>query len=193
MYEYLVYDNSEFVSIASLNDEIYKRTITCSGLSKSYSMTGWRIGYAGASKEIAKLMSSIQSHQASNPNSIAQAAAVEALNGPQDAPAVMKAEFDRRRKYMVERLRKIKGITCAEPKGAFYVFVDVSALYGKTFDGKVIDGSLSFADAGLKKGVALIPGIAFGDDNSIRLSYAISMEDIKEGIDRIESFISELK
>ncbi len=194
MYEYLVYDNNEFVSIASLNEEIYKRTITCSGLSKSYSMTGWRIGYAGASKEIAKLMSSIQSHQASNPNSIAQAAAVEALNGPQDAPAVMKAEFDRRRKYMVDRISKMPYITAIKPQGAFYVFLDFSKVFGMSYKEQKIQTISDIAKILIDDFLtAVIPCTDFGAPHNIRLSYAISMEDIEKGLHRIEDFLKTLK
>ncbi len=194
MYEYLVYDGNEFVSIASLNDEIYKRTITCSGLSKSYSMTGWRIGYAGAPKEIAKLMSSIQSHQASNPNSIAQVAAIEALNGPQDAPEVMRKEFDARRKYMYERLSKMPYISAIKPQGAFYVFIDFSKIFNKEYKGEKIENIAKVAQILIDDYLtAVIPCSDFGTPGNIRLSYAISMEDIKKGLDRIEEFLNTLK
>jgi aspartate aminotransferase len=194
MYEYLVYDGNEFVSIASLNDEIYKRTITCSGLSKSYSMTGWRIGYAGAPKEIAKLMSSIQSHQASNPNSIAQVAAIEALNGPQDAPEVMRKEFDARRKYMYERLSKMPYISAIKPQGAFYVFIDFSKIFNMEYKGGKIENIAKVAQILIDDYLtAVIPCSDFGTPGNIRLSYAISMEDIKKGLDRIEEFLNTLK
>ncbi|MCR5584793.1 MAG: pyridoxal phosphate-dependent aminotransferase [Lachnospiraceae bacterium] len=193
MYEYLVYDGNDFVSIASLNEEIYKRTITCSGLSKSYSMTGWRIGYAGASKEIAKLMSSVQSHQASNPNSIAQAAAVEALNGPQTAPEKMRLEFDKRRKYMHERISKMPLVSAIKPQGAFYVFIDFSGAFGKTYKGEKIDDIGRIAQILIDDYLtAVIPCKDFGAPKNIRLSYAISREDIEKGLDRIESFLNEL-
>ena len=194
MYEYLTYDNNDVVSIASLNDEIYKRTITCSGLSKSYSMTGWRIGYAGAPKEIAKLMSSIQSHQASNPNSIAQAAAVEALNGPQDAPEKRRLEFDKRRKYMHDRIKEMPYVSAIKPQGAFYVFIDFSEAFGRTYKGQTIDDIGSIAQILIDDYMtAVIPCKDFGAPQNIRLSYAISMEDIKKGLDRIEAFLKELK
>src|SRR5699024_2581150 len=124
MYEYLVYDGEKHISIASLSDEIYKRTITCSGLSKSYAMTGWRIGYTGSSKEIAALMGSIKSHETSNPNSIAQKAAVEALLGPQDTVEKMKAEFNERKKFIYNKVKEIPLLSAIEPKGAFYLFID---------------------------------------------------------------------
>lgn len=137
MYEYLIYGDEKHVSIASFNEEIYKRTITCSGLSKSYAMTGWRIGYTGSSVEIAKLMGSIQSHATSNPNSIAQKAALEALTGPQDMVKAMRKEFDKRRVYMYERVRKMPCVHILEPKGAFYVFIDVSEAVEKTYKGEL--------------------------------------------------------
>ena len=192
IYEKLVY-GVEHYSIAQYSEKVKEQTIVVNGMSKTYSMTGWRIGYLAAPKNVAKAISSMQSHTASNPCSIAQYASVAALNGGGEFIANMKKTFDERRRYMVERVKKMKGVVCAEPKGAFYLFMDVSALYGKSFDGEKVDSSISFANAALKKGVALVPGIAFGDDKSVRLSYAISLEDIKEGLDRLESFINELK
>ena len=192
IYEKLVY-GVEHYSIAQYSEKVKEQTIVVNGMSKTYSMTGWRIGYLAAPKNVAKAISSMQSHTASNPCSIAQYASVAALNGGEEFIANMKKTFDERRRYMVERVKKMKGVVCAEPKGAFYLFMDVSALYGKSFDGEKVDSSISFANAALKKGVALVPGIAFGDDKSVRLSYAISLEDIKEGLDRLESFINELK
>ena len=138
MYENLVYGEQKHISIAGLNDEIYKRTITVSGLAKSYSMTGWRIGYTGSSEEIAKLMGSVQSHATSNPNSIAQKAAVEALNGPQDAVVAMRKEFDERRKYMFERITNMPLVSVIEPKGAFYCFIDVADVVKKSYKGEVV-------------------------------------------------------
>ncbi len=193
IYEKLVYGGAEHYSIAQYSEKVKEQTIVVNGASKTYSMTGWRIGYLAAPKNIAKAIGSMQSHTASNPCSIAQYASVAALNGGEDFIAKMHATFDERRRYMVGRLQKMKGVICPEPMGAFYAFADVSALYGKSYKGKKIEGSLQFADAALSEGVALIPGIAFGDDHSVRLSYAISMEDIKEGLDRLERFISELK
>ncbi len=193
IYEKLVYGGAEHYSIAQYSEKVKEQTIVVNGVSKTYSMTGWRIGYLAAPKNIAKAIGSMQSHTASNPCSIAQYASVAALNGGEDFIAKMHATFDERRRYMVGRLQKMNGVICPEPMGAFYAFADVSALYGKSYKGKKIEGSLQFADAALSEGVALIPGIAFGDDHSVRLSYAISMEDIKEGLDRLERFISELK
>ncbi len=194
MYENLVYGDDEIVSIASLNEEIYNRTITCSGVSKAYSMTGWRIGYVGAPREIAKLMSSIQSHQASNPNSIAQVAAEEALNGPQEPVEAMRVEFDRRRKVMYERISSMPLVSCLEPKGAFYVFIDCSKVFGMSYKGEEI------TDIGMLAKIliddyqtAVIPCADFGADDHIRLSYAISMEQINKGLDRIERFLNDLR
>ncbi len=193
IYEKLVYGGAKHYSIAQYSEKVKEQTIVINGVSKTYSMTGWRIGYLAAPKNIAKAIGSMQSHTASNPCSIAQYATVAALSGGEDFIEKMIKTFDERRRYMYDRLTHMKGVDCAKPEGAFYVFADVSALYGKSFDGEKIEGSLQFASAALKKGVALIPGIAFGDDKSIRLSYAISMEDIKEGLNRLEQFISELK
>lgn len=194
MYEYLTYDGAEHVSIASLNDEIYKRTITCSGVSKSYAMTGWRIGYTGSSAEIAKLMSSVQSHQTSNANSIAQKAALEALTGPQEAMQEMKKEFDKRRKYMFERVSNMPLVETLEPKGAFYVFIDVSKALEKEYKGEKVSTSTNMAKILIEEfNVAVIPCPDFGAPEYIRLSYAISIEQIKKGLDRIEDFLKKLQ
>ena len=193
MYENLIYGDKKHVSIASLGEEIYKRTITCSGLSKSYSMTGWRIGYTGSSAEIAKLMGSIQSHQTSNPNSIAQKAALEALQGPQDAVAAMREEFDQRRKYMYERVSQMPLVDALEPEGAFYTFVDFTDVLEKSYKGVRIGTASLVAEILIEDyKVAVVPCQDFGFDNFIRLSYAISMENIKKGLDRIEEFVSSL-
>ena len=193
MYENLIYGDKKHVSIASLGEEIYKRTITCSGLSKSYSMTGWRIGYTGSSAEIAKLMGSIQSQQTSNPNSIAQKAALEALQGPQDAVAAMREEFDQRRKYMYERVSQMPLVDALEPEGAFYTFVDFTDVLEKSYKGVRIGTASRVAEILIEDyKVAVVPCQDFGFDNFIRLSYAISMENIKKGLDRIEEFVSSL-
>ena len=194
MYEYLIYGGEEHVSIASLGEEIYKRTITCSGLSKSYSMTGWRLGYTGSSVEIAKLMSSVQSHATSNPNSIAQKAAVEALKGPQDALAEMKEAFNARREYMFKRVSSFPYVEVQEPKGAFYLYVDLGSAIGLSYKDRVIESAADVADILINDyATAVIPCADFGGPNNIRLSYAISMEEIAKGLDRIESFLKELK
>lgn len=194
MYEYLVYNGEKHVSIASFNEEIYKRTITVSGLAKSYAMTGWRIGYTGSSEEIAKLMSSIQSHQTSNPNSIAQKAAVEALTGDQSAVNMMLGEFDKRRKYMYDRFAKMPYVSVLEPLGAFYVFVDLSQLLDKTYKGEKIGSAAKVASILIDDyNVAVVPCADFGFDDHMRLSYAISIEQIDKGLTRIEKFLNDIK
>ncbi len=194
IYEKLIYDGEVHYSIAEYSDFMKEHTIIVNGMSKTYSMTGWRIGYLAAPLNIAKAISSMQSHTTSNACSIAQYASVSALTDPKGKEFVdnMQKVFDERRRLMVEKLSKMKEITYIEPKGAFYVFVNVSSLYGKSFEGTVIDGSLKFADCALKNGVAVIPGVAFGNDKCIRLSYAISKEDISLGLDRLADFISKI-
>ncbi len=195
IYEKLVYGGEKHFSIAKCSDFMKEHTVIVNGMSKTYAMTGWRIGYIAAPVDIAKAVSSMQSHTTSNACSISQYASTTALADPEGDKfiAQMQKIFDERRQYMVKTLQGMEGVICIEPKGAFYVFVDVSGFYGKSYEGTVIDGSLSFADCALKKGVALIPGVAFGDDNCIRLSYAISLEDIKEGLNRFNEFIKEIK
>ena len=195
IYEKLIYDGEKHYSIAQVSEKMKDLTIVINGMSKTYAMTGWRIGYLAAPLAVAKAISSMQSHTTSNACSIAQYASVAALTDPEGEVFVsnMQKVFDERRTLMVNILKDVKDIVCIQPKGAFYVFVNVSKLYGKTFEGKAINGSLEFADAALKTGVALIPGIAFGNDECIRLSYAISKEDIEEGLKRLISFINSLK
>jgi len=190
IYEKLIYDNEKHISIASLNDEIYKRTIIVNGVSKSYAMTGWRIGYAASSVEITKLMSNMQSHATSNPNSIAQKAALAAIQGEQSCVDDMRIEFEKRRNYMYERIEKMNYVSALKPQGAFYVFVDISNLLGKEIGGLIIENASVLAKILLKeKNVAVIPCCGFGFDDHIRLSYAISMENIKKGLDRLEELI----
>jgi aspartate aminotransferase len=180
IYEKLVYDDTKHVSIASLSKEAYDLTITVNGFSKSYAMTGWRLGYLGAPEAIAKAVDSIQSHSTSNPCSFAQKGAVAALKGDQQPLADMRDEFDMRRNYMFDRISKIPNITAVKPLGAFYVLVNISQL-GLT--------SQNFSDRLLSKAnVAVIPGAAFGDDRTIRLSYATSIDVIKKGLDRFQDF-----
>lgn len=193
IYENLIYGDQAPISIASLNDEIYKRTITISGLAKSYSMTGWRIGYTGSSKEIAKVMGSVQSHQTSNPNSIAQKAAYEALVGPQDSVFAMNLEFDKRRNYMHQRICDMKYVSALMPQGAFYMFIDVSNLLDKEYKGQKVNDLTNLAKVLIEDyNVAVIPCDDFGFDDHIRLSYAISIEQIEKGLDRIERFINDV-
>lgn len=193
IYEKLIYDGEEHISIASLTDYAYNNTIVINGLSKAAAMTGWRIGYAAANKDIIKLMTSIQSHMTSNTNSITQYAAIEALSNTEDSLNKMVKEFDNRRKYMIDRLNCIKGINYILPKGAFYIMVNVSGFYDKSINGEKIIDSLSFSKELLnEENVAVIPGIGFGLDEYIRLSYATSMKNIENGIDRIEKFLNKL-
>lgn len=189
IYEKLVY-GVEHVSIASLSDDLYRRTIVINGLSKAYAMTGWRLGYSASSPEIAKMMSNIQSHETSNPNTISQYAAVEALRGDQTPIEEMRVQFDQRRLFMMKKLDEIQGITYVKPDGAFYIMVDVSGTYGAHTG---FNGSIDFAAKLLEdEKVAVVPGIAFGVDKYIRLSYATSIELIDKGLTRIKKFIESL-
>lgn len=192
IYEKLIYDEAEHFTIASLSKEVKAKTIIINGVSKSYAMTGWRIGYAAGPEDIISGMGKIQEHSTSNPNSIAQKASVEALNGRQDTIEEMRSEFEERRKYMVEKLNKIKGVSCLKPSGAFYAFPNVSKILekGVKYNGKRIINSFDLADFILKEAeVALIPGSAFEAEGYLRLSYATSMEDVKEGLNRIENIL----
>jgi len=180
IYEKLVYDDAKHVSIASLSKEAYDLTITVNGFSKSYAMTGWRLGYLAAPEAVAKAVDSIQSHTTANPSSFSQRGALAALKGDQQAVSDMREEFDMRRNYMIDRLSKIPNVTAVKPQGAFYVLLNVSQL-GLT--------SQNFADRLLSKAnVAVVPGAAFGDDRTIRLSYATSIDIIKKGLDRLQDF-----
>ena len=193
MYEKLIYDNENHISIASLSKDAYERTIVINGLSKSYAMTGWRIGYCAASEKIAKLMISIQSHGTSNVCSITQYAALEALNGPQDEITKMINEFEKRRNYMINRIESIDNLSIVKPKGAFYIMINIENCLGKEINGKILNDSMEFCASLLEnEKLAVIPGKAFGLNNYIRVSYATSMEAIKEGLNRIESFIKKL-
>lgn len=190
IYEKLVYGGTKHISIASLGEEIKKRTIVVNGVSKAYAMTGWRIGFTASEEGIAKIMSNVQSHATSNPNSIAQYASVEALTGPQDDIEKMRVEFEKRRNYMVERVNNIPGISCKKPDGAFYVMINITSLLGKTIKGYKINNSFDLCNALLEsEKVAAIPGAAFGTDNYIRLSYATSLKNIEEGLNRIANFL----
>ena len=190
IYEKLLYEGTH-VSIASFNDEIKDLTIVVNGVAKAHAMTGWRIGYTASNKEIAKVMSNFQSHATSNPNTIAQYATIEALNGPEDTLNEMVKAFKERRDFMVDKINSIENLSCLKPQGAFYVMVNISQLLGKTIGGKVIENSIDLADYLLDNAkVAVVPGIGFGNDNYVRLSYATSLENIKEGLDRIEKAIA---
>ena len=194
IYEKLIYEkNKKHISIASLNKDIYDRTITINGVSKSYAMTGWRIGYVAAPLAIAKCINTVQSHMASNPNSIAQKAALEAISGPQESVEIMRQQFEKRRDYIFKREEEIPYISALKPEGAFYLFVDISGLCGKKYNGKEITNAADFAAELLEnKLTAVVPCADFGMPKHIRLSYAISLDDIKKGMDRISEFVSEL-
>lgn len=184
IYEKLTYDGAEHVSIASLTPEAYDLTITVNGFSKAYAMTGWRLGYLGAPEAIARAIDSMQSHSTSNPCSFAQKGALAALKGDQQCVVDMRDEFDIRRQYMFDRLSSIAGVSAVKPQGAFYILANISGLGLK---------SQNFADRLLSKAnVAVVPGIAFGDDRTVRLSYATSLDVIKTGLDRIEEFCKTL-
>ncbi|MBI5588451.1 MAG: pyridoxal phosphate-dependent aminotransferase [Deltaproteobacteria bacterium] len=194
IYEKLTYDGLASSSIASVDDEVKKNTMVLNGVSKAYSMTGWRIGYAAGPKEIVKAMTNIQSQSTSNPTSISQWAAVEALNGPQEAVGVMTKEFEKRRNAMVDGLNAIPGVSSIRPQGAFYVFANISGTLGRRVDGKTINGSVDMANYLLDSaGIAVVPGEPFGDDSFIRLSYATSMKNVVDGVRRIGEAVGELK
>ena len=198
IYEKILYAGNEFVSSASFSDEIKKLTITINGFSKAHSMTGWRLGYAAADMDIVAAMSKIQDQSTSNPASITQAAGVEALNGPQESVEMMRQAFQERRDFVVPALNAIPGISCTTPGGAFYVFPNVSALYGKNWMSggnapRTIGGSDDFAAYLLEKyDVAVIPGSGFGADANIRLSYATSMANLQKGLARIADAVAAL-
>jgi aspartate aminotransferase len=193
IYEKILYDGRTFANVASIDEEVRKRTIVVNGVSKTYAMTGWRIGYAAGPEEIIKAVTKLQSQNTSNPTSISQWAAVEALNGSQESVPVMVEEFRRRRDVIVEKLNTIPGVTCTLPDGAFYVFPDVSSLFGRSYEGQTLSNSSDVAAYLLDRAnVAVVPGIDFGDDNHIRLSYATSLNNIEEGLKRISSAVKRL-
>ncbi len=199
IYEKILYTGSEFVSPASFGEAVKAMTITVNGFSKAHAMTGWRLGYAAADLDIVAAMSKIQDQSTSNPTSIAQAGGVEALNGPQDSVEIMRAAFQERRDYTVSALKDIPGVQCLNPGGAFYVFPNVSAFYGKSWmpEGdapRTIGGSDDLAAYLLEAyEVAVIPGSGFGADDNIRLSYATSMENIQRGVARISEALQALR
>jgi len=194
IYEKLSYEGINPISIASLGNEIKERTIVINGVSKAYAMTGWRIGYAAGPQKIISTMNKIQGQITSNPNSIAQMAAVEAINGPQESVILMRDEFKKRRDYIVKELSSMKNISCRLPEGAFYAFPDVSKLFGMRYQNKVIENSIDFCSFLLDEArVAVVPGKAFGSDHFIRLSFATSMKNIEIGIGRIKEAINQLR
>jgi aspartate aminotransferase len=187
IYEKLIYNGKKQMSIASFSKEVKAQTIVVNGVSKTYAMTGWRIGYLASDiKEIVSAIDNLQSHSTSNPATMTQAAAVEALQTPDSIVQAMVSEFDKRRQHIMKRLDGIPGLTYVEPEGAFYIFPNFSSFKGKTIKGRQIKGSLDIAEMLLNEAkVAVVPGIAFGSDNHFRLSYATSMANIDKGLDRI--------
>jgi aspartate aminotransferase len=193
IYEKLVYDGVEHVSIAALGEDIKDLTIVVNGVSKAYAMTGWRIGYAGASAEIINGMNKVQMQEVSHPSSISQKAAVEALDGPQESIEEMRIAFDQRRRYMVDRLNAMANVQCTLPQGAFYAYPDVSKLYGSKSGQRDITDSVTLCEYLLEEGrVACVPGAGFGTQEHIRLSYATSMELIEQAMDRIDEALKKL-
>ena len=194
IYEGIVYDGFKHTSIASLNSDIFKLTIVINGVSKSYAMTGWRIGYAAGPRDIIEAMGNIQSQSTSNPTSIAQKAALEALSGRyEDFISSMVERFDKRRHYIVNRLRGIPDVSCFMPVGSFYVFPNISGILGRKFNNSVLDSSVKLAEYFLNEAkVAAVPGDAFGAPGFMRLSFATSMDNIEKGLDRLESAIKQL-
>ncbi len=187
IYEKLIYDGAEHISVGAISEEIKERTITINGFSKTYAMTGWRLGYAAGSKKIIRAMNNLQGHMTSGPNSIAQRAAIEALKGPQSQTKIMLEKYRERRSYLLNRLNNLEGVGCNDAKGAFYLMPDVSKFYGKIIKGRYIEDSIAFADFLLDEAlVAVVPGIAFHSPNTVRIAYCNSLENIKKGIDRIE-------
>ncbi len=195
IYEKLVYVEEKPFSMAACSDKLKDElVITVNGVSKTYAMTGWRIGYLAAPKDVAKAIDSFQSHATSNPNSIAQYATIKALSSPEASVEEMVARFSRRRLAMIERISEIEGAYCVIPDGAFYTMLVVSGAYGKKFGSRTIEDSVSFADCLLDAAkVAVVPGKAFGADDCVRLSYSLSMRDMLEGLERIDAFLRSLQ
>ncbi len=192
IYEKLIYGDTKFISFAALSEDAFNRTLTLNGLSKTYSMTGWRLGYTAGPLDVIKAMSRLQDHMTSNPVTFAQYAAIAAM-GPESAAAIekMRVEFEKRAHYMTDRLRAMKGVECTEPTGAFYCFPDVSSHYGRTMGGVKITGSMDFAKALLEQAnVGVVPGLPFGCDKNVRLSFATSMQQITKGLDRMEKWLA---
>jgi aspartate/methionine/tyrosine aminotransferase len=194
IYEKIVYDGFRFASVASLSKEIKEKCVIINGVSKTYSMTGWRLGFAAGPKDIIAGMAKVQSHNTSNASSVSQMAALEALKGPQMDVNRMASEFQRRRNYVVQKLRRIPNVSCMEPRGAFYVFPNFSSYYDKEYEGMMIRNSYGLAYYLLKyANVAVVPGNAFGNDDCIRLSYATSTENLEKAMERIVDAVSKLR
>ena len=194
IYSCLLYDGLKFTSVASLGEEVKKRTILINGVSKAYAMTGWRIGYVLGEPEVIKVMSNYLSHCAGSCCAISQAAAQVALSGPQDEIETMRQAFEERRNYLVKRMNQVEGVSCIQPEGAFYVMMNMEKLVGRSVRGQVIETCDDFSQAFLKYGlVATVPGTAFGAPSFVRWSYATSMENIQKGMDRLEAFLKEFQ
>lgn len=194
IYEQLIYDHMEHVSIASLGEAIKAQTLVINGVSKTYAMTGWRIGYAAGPAEFIQAMDAYQSHATSGPNTIAQVASIEALRNGEAFIRNMREEYDIRRKMMVDQIAKMDGLSCVVPKGAFYVMLDCTKILGRCYQGKRIDDTFALSSLLLDiKKVAVVPGDPFGAPGFCRLSYAVSREDIRDGLSAIEDFIKQLE
>ena len=190
IYEKLIYDGAEHVSAASFSDRAYEHVVTVNGVSKTYAMTGWRIGYAAGPKAVIEAASHLQSNMTSAPNTIAQKAALEAITGPQESVAEMRDTFRERRDLMLDLLKEVPGVTCTKPQGAFYAFPDVSTVLGKTYGGRRVGNSVELAEALLQEvALAVVPGLPFGAEGYIRLSYAVSTESIEKGVERLAGFV----
>ncbi|WP_330397340.1 pyridoxal phosphate-dependent aminotransferase [Maledivibacter halophilus] len=194
IYEKLVYDGCKHISIASFSSEIKEKTIVVNGFSKAYAMTGWRLGYGAGPAEVIKGMTSLQGHMTTSANSISQMAAVEALEGPKESIDYMRTQYDKRRKYLLDRLNKMKDIRCSQARGAFYLMPNISSLFGKSYKGEIIKDSKDVANFLLDKAhIAVVPGEAFEAPENVRISYSNSLEKIKEAMDRMEKALSILK
>ena len=190
IYYRLAYDGQEFTSLATISPEIKERTLLVNGVSKSYAMTGWRIGYVAAPAPIAKVIGNYLGHCTGNPCTISQKASAVALSASQESVDKMKEAFEERRNYMVERMNQIEGVSCIKPEGAFYVMMNISKLFGKELFGHIIKDADDFGNLFLKYGkVAVVPGTGFGAPDFVRWSYATSMDNIKAGLDRLEKFL----
>lgn len=193
IYEKLIYDGRKHLSIAQLGEQIKSQTFLVNGVSKAYAMTGWRIGYVAGPRSVISAMASFQSQATSNPNSIAQYAAMKALQGDQSCVDEMVQEFQRRRDVMVEKINAIPGLSCCKPQGAFYIMMNITEILGRRYNGRIIESSLDFAELLLaEKQVALVPGVAFEAEGYCRLSYAVGMDSIVTGLERIAEFIAGL-
>jgi aspartate aminotransferase len=194
IYEHMVYDGLRQISIAALSPELKERCIVVNGLSKSFSMTGWRLGYCAGPADVITACGHLQSQSTSNPTAFAQMAAIEALTGPQDSVHAMAAAFVERRDFVVERLNAIDGISCPMPQGAFYTFPKINALFGRRANSRTLSNSTDVIEYLLDAaGVAVVPGEAFGADDHLRLSYAASMEALHTGLDRLDQAVQQLR